>query len=89
MREQGRCAGCQETGELKTIVHHVLTCAKWAAVYRADPDAALSPAQEYERWAREERGSERQADLDRRVADTQLRRRQSVDRFRKPDPLED
>ena len=89
MRERGRCAGCQETGELRKIDHHVLTCAKWAALYRADPAAALMPAQEHERWAREERPGEHQADLARRVSDTQARRRASVARFRTADPLED
>jgi hypothetical protein len=89
MREQGRCAGCQESGELKTIEHHVLTCLKWAALYRSDPDAALPPAAEQDRWVREDRGSERAADLAARVADTQDRRARSVARFRKADPLED
>lgn len=89
MREQGRCPGCQETGELKKIVFHVMTCPKWAALYRADPAAALAPAQEYERWATEERAGEQRADLDRRIDDTQARRARSVARFQKADPLED
>jgi hypothetical protein len=89
VREQGRCAGCQESGELKRIDHHVLTCAKWAALYRADPAAALMPAQEHERWVREERAAEHRADLAGRVADTQARRRASVARFATVDPLED
>jgi hypothetical protein len=89
VREQGRCAGCQETGPLKAVEHHVLTCAKWAALYRADPAAVLAPAQEHERWAREERPAEHRADLDRRVSDTQARRRASVARFATVDPLED
>lgn len=89
MREQGRCAGCREAGELKAVAHHVLTCAKWAALYRADPAAALAPAQEHERWVRDERAGEHKADLDRRVADTQGRRAASVARFKVEDPLED
>jgi hypothetical protein len=89
MREQGRCAGCQETGELKRIEQHVMTCPKWAALYRADPGSARSPAAEQDRWTREERAGEHKADLDRRVADTQGRRAASVARFKKPDPLED
>jgi hypothetical protein len=89
VREQGRCPGCQETGELKKIVFHVMTCLKWAALYRADPAAALAPAQEYERWATEERAGERAADLARRVSDTQGRRAASVARFTVRDPLED
>ena len=89
MREQGRCAGCQETGPLKAVEHHVLTCAKWAALYRADRGAVLMPAQEHERWVREERAAEHQVDLQVRVADTQARRRASVARFATVDPLED
>ncbi len=89
MREQGRCAGCRETGELKRIVCHVLTCPKWALLYRQDPAAALAPAQEHERWVRDERPAEHAADLRRRIADTQGRRAASVARFKKPDPLED
>lgn len=89
MREQGRCAGCQEAGPLKAVEHHVLQCPKWAALYRADPAAALSPAAEFARWAAEERGGEHEADLARRVADTQDRRRASVARFARRDPLED
>lgn len=89
MREQGRCAGCQESGALKRVEQHVMTCEKWAALYRADPAAALTPAQEQERWAREERAGEHKADLDRRVSDTQGRRAASVARFKVKDPLED
>lgn len=89
MREQGRCAGCQESGPLRAIEYHVMKCEKWAALYRADPAAALAPAQEQERWAREERAAEHKADLDRRVADTQGRRAASVARFKTTDPLED
>jgi hypothetical protein len=89
MREQGRCAGCQESGELKKIELHVMTCAKWAALYRSDPAATLMPAQEHDRWVREERAGEHKADLDRRVADTQGRRAASVARFKVTDPLED
>jgi hypothetical protein len=89
MRAQGRCAGCQEAGELKAVTWHVRWCEKWALLYRADPAAALMPAEEYERWVREERPAEHTADLQRRVADTVSQRERSVNRFRKPDPLED
>lgn len=89
MSAQGRCAGCQETGELKRIAWHVTLCPKWAQLYRDDPAAVLDPAAEYERWHREERGAERRADLERRIADTQASRAASVDRFRVRDPLED
>jgi hypothetical protein len=89
MREQGRCAGCQECGELKRVTLHVMTCARWAALYRGNPAAALGPAEELERWTREDRGGERAADLARRVSDTQGRRAASVARFTVRDPLED
>jgi hypothetical protein len=88
VREQGRCAGCKASGPLKKIVQHVMTCEKWAALYRSDPDAALMPAQEHARWASEERDGEHQADLQRRVSDTQAQRAASVARFKVRDPLE-
>jgi hypothetical protein len=66
-----------------------MTCEKWAALYRENPAAALAPAQEHERWAREERPAEQTADLSRRVSDTQVRRAASVARFTVKDPLED
>jgi hypothetical protein len=89
MSARGRCSGCQETGELKRITWHVLSCLKWAALYQRDPDAALPPSVEFERWQREERAAEHQRDLERRVADTQAQQRASVARFTVADPLED
>jgi hypothetical protein len=89
VRAQGRCAGCQLTGELKTVGVHVIKCAKWAELYRKDPAAALSPKDEYERWRDSERAAEHRADLEDRIADTQRRRAASVARFQVLDPLED
>lgn len=89
MREQGRCAGCRENGELKAVLWHVLSCEKWAALYRADPAAALPPAAEYARWRSEEKAAEHGAGLRQRIADTQDRRAASVARFQQADPLED
>ena len=89
MRAQGRCAGCHEQFELKAAEWHVLFCEKWAALYRSDPDAALSPAGEYDRWRREERREEHAADLQRRVTDTQRQRAESIARFASEDPLGD
>jgi hypothetical protein len=86
---QGRCAGCQETGELKAVSWHVTACPKWAALYRADPAAALGPAQEFDRWADQERPGARADDLAGRVSDTQKMRRASIARFKVADPLED
>jgi hypothetical protein len=88
MTERGRCAGCTETGERKALDWHVLKCEKFAELYRADPARALTPAQEYARWRREEARAEHAQDLAGRVADTQDRRARSVARFEVPDPLE-
>jgi hypothetical protein len=83
------CSGCKKAGPLKKIAAHVITCPAWAALYRRDPAAALSPAGEYERWREQDRGAEHQADLARRVSDTQGARAASVARFKVADPLED
>jgi hypothetical protein len=89
MRAQGRCAGCDETGELKKIDYHVMQCTAWAKLYLTSPAAALRPAEEYARWHREERTAEHQAGLAVRIADTQERRAASVSRFEVKDPLGD
>jgi hypothetical protein len=89
VREQGRCAGCQETGPLKKIIAHVMLCPRWAALYREDPAAALMPAQEHARWASADRAAENRAGLESRISDTQARRAASVARFKTVDPLED
>lgn len=89
MSAQGRCAGDGETGELKDIAWHVLSCPQWAALYRKDPAAALQPAEEYARWRAEEAADEHAADLAGRVADTVSQRQRSVSRFKVGDPLED
>lgn len=89
MKAQGRCAGDGKTGELRKIEWHVARCDKWAHLYRTDPAAALSPAEEYSRWRAQERQDEHAADLAGRVADTQAQRAASVARFEVADPLED
>lgn len=85
----GRCAGCTETGSLKNLVVHVVACPDWAELYRKDPAAALGPAEEYDRWLREDRDREKQADLEGRIADTLDRRAAMLRRFRTVDILED
>jgi hypothetical protein len=85
---QGRCAGCQETGELKAVEWHVLSCPDWARLYRDDPLSALPPGAEFERWRRDERDGERAEDLSARVADTVARRQVMADRFTRRDFLE-
>jgi hypothetical protein len=89
MRAQGRCAGCKVTGELPAVTWHVLSCHDWAALYLKDPAAALPPAQEYERWRRDDRAGEHRAGLEGRIADTQAQQAASVARFKVADPLED
>jgi hypothetical protein len=89
MSSQGRCAGCGETGPLKAVVLHVLTCQDWARLYRDDPGRALMPAEEYARWYAEDRAGEKSADLQRRVDDTVQRRAAMSARFTARDPLED
>jgi hypothetical protein len=89
VREQGRCAGCEVNGELKRVAWHVLSCEKWAALYRENPAAALPPGQEYARWRAQDRGAEHAASLRVRIDDTQGRRAASVARFQKADPLGD
>lgn len=89
MVEQGRCAGCAETGPRKRVDGHVLGCRDYADLYRERPERALTPAEEYRRWRRDEHAAEHAADLAGRVADTQERRARSVSRFEVPDFLED
>lgn len=86
---QGRCAGCGETGPLKPVDRHTGQCDAWAAAWRADPGGTLDAGPEYARWAAGEKGSERAADLTRRVDDTVRRRTESEDRFRRDDILGD
>ena len=87
MSAHGRCDGCQENGPLRDMEAHVLGCAKWAAAYRADPSSVLDPGPAYERWDAEDRPAEKQADLQRRMADTAGRRRRMADRFAGEDIL--
>jgi len=87
---QGRCAGlgCGESGALKDIEWHVLSCLAWAALYQAGKDP-LDPAAEYDRWREEDLDRERAVASAARVADTQARRARGLDRFRRRDILED
>ena len=86
---KGRCAGCEETGDLLAIREHILSCAKWAALYRSDPVCALSAEDEHARWVREDRDTEREARRAQAMADTDDRKAKSVQRFKVADPLED
>lgn len=51
----GRCAGCGETSaSCKKINAHVLECPEYKALYKSDPDKALSPREEFARWKAED-----------------------------------
>jgi ferric-dicitrate binding protein FerR (iron transport regulator) len=86
---QGRCAGCAESGPLKAVEWHILSCPSWAKLYQQDPDRALDPAAEFARWASEDREHEHAADLAQRVADTVASRAASRKRFATVDLLGD
>jgi hypothetical protein len=87
----GRCAGCGAVlrGTEKANRAHVLSCERWAELYRQDPARALEPEEEHARYQEQDRPAEREARLAALMADTAGRRRQSLDRFRRRDPLED
>jgi hypothetical protein len=86
---QGRCAGCGDMRALKDSEWHVTACPAWARLFREDPDLALDPAAELARWAEQDRGAERAADLRRRTADTVASRAASCRRFATVDLLGD
>jgi hypothetical protein len=86
---KGRCAGCGKVQDLSASRWHITQCPDWAALYRDNHDRALLPAAEYERWTREDRDSERADRKLRAMADTDARRDEYVQRFKRPDPLED
>lgn len=57
----GRCAGCERTGSLRKINLHVIECPQFTALYAADPQRALAPAQEWLRHRREDTTEEARA----------------------------
>lgn len=50
----GRCAGCGRIDSLRKIGLHIVDCVDYATLFRTDPDRCLTPAEEYERYRREE-----------------------------------
>lgn len=86
----GRCAGCGKSGTVKAVQSHIMSCAAFAALYKADKTRALSPAEEYVRWQAE---GKRAASMEMRGASkgrNEARRQQQAGRFaRLPDILED
>ena len=89
MPAQGRCEGCGTNGELKAVRSHIVSCERWAALFRADPDAVLPPAEAYARWHATGRLEERDARVDRQVSDTLAQRAAMHSRFATEDLLED
>lgn len=83
---QGMCAGCRETGPVKAVERHVVSCPRWAALYQQGK-SPLYPAGEYARYLAEDRDAEHAADLAERVDDTVRRRLGSVARFEEADLL--
>lgn len=55
----GRCSGCGASGTPKRIRVHVRACEKYRDLLRSDPDRALEPEAEHERWIAEDRAAER------------------------------
>jgi hypothetical protein len=89
MTAQGRCEGCGTNGELKAVRSHIVACVRWAALFRADQDAALPPAEAYARWHATGRLEERDARVDGQVSDTLAQRAAMHRRFASEDILEE
>jgi hypothetical protein len=85
---QGRCAGCTETGPVREVIAHIVSCDAFAERYQRG-ERPLEPAQEYARWLAEDRDGEHARDLAHRVDDTVRRRDRSADRFAGHDLLGD
>lgn len=56
-----RCAGCGEVGPCHQVRDHVLRCPAYVALYREQPEKALAPEAEWERWREEDRDAEQSA----------------------------
>lgn len=51
---QGRCAGCGRIDSLRKIGQHIVDCAHYVGLYSSDPGRCLTPAEEFERYRRED-----------------------------------
>lgn len=91
----GRCAGCGKRDvSVRKIQAHVVQCPSFAALYRTDPERALDPEAEEERWQRTEGSEEaRIAARDERLEALRARlarqRLDQADRWRTPKGLLD
>lgn len=86
---QGRCAGCGETGSHHRVQSHQLQCARFAELYRRDPDAIGTVQEEYDRWVAEGKPAAKAAAHAAVVVDTDTRRAAMAARFATTDILED
>lgn len=57
----GRCAGCGRTDSLRKISLHIVDCSAYLDLYDRDPQRALTPIAEYERYRREDSTPEARA----------------------------
>lgn len=57
----GRCAGCGVINAERKVQYHIVTCDKYQALFETDPDKALDPAGEYQRYKTEEMTSDARA----------------------------
>lgn len=57
----GRCAGCGRMDADRKVRYHIITCEQYQALFESDPDKALDPAGEYQRFKTEEMNSDARA----------------------------
>lgn len=50
----GRCAGCGRTDSARKVAVHVLACKAFIDVFEQDPERALTPEAELDRFRRED-----------------------------------
>ena len=86
----GRCAGCGKVGTLAEVSEHTRDCRDFRLLFTEDPDRALHPADEFERWAAEDRPAQRAGARQAKVTEADRRRAEQAERWRTPaDILED
>lgn len=90
----GRCSGCGRGDSLRKIILHVVSCEAYLALYEHDPERALDPVAENERFRSEENTPEARAEqrgvrLETRFAEINRLQAVSASRWaRPPDILE-
>lgn len=86
---RGRCPGCGEMGSGGAVAVHMVTCRKFAQLYREHPERCMPPEQEYQRWLAEDKAGETEERIAAKVAAGAEQRSAMADRFRTPNILED